>query len=266
MAKRSGNRYTDIIERIFRAHYRKGAREFEFERTEIEGVAQQLGVVLPKNLGDLIYSFRFRALLPDAILETAPKGHEWVIELAGRARYKFRLVKINRIIPSPDMLQIKMPDATPEIIRAYAKTDEQALLAKVRYNRLIDTFLRVTAYSLQNHMRTTVPNIGQIEVDELYVGVRNTGQQFIIPVQAKGGSDQIAAAQAWQDLQLCRNAYPALTPRIVAVQFLQDDVIVMFELVFQGDSLKKADERQYRLVKHEDISSEDLRTAAELSE
>src|SRR5271157_4057421 len=37
----------------------------------------------------------------------------------------------------------------------YKFTDEQALLAKVRYTRLIDTFLGITAYSLQNHLRTT---------------------------------------------------------------------------------------------------------------
>ena len=38
------------------------------------------------------------------------------------------------------------------------------------------------AYSLQSHLRTTVPDVGQIETNELYVSVRNSGQQFIIPV------------------------------------------------------------------------------------
>ena len=52
-------------------------------------------------------------------------------------------------------------------------------MAKVRYNRLIDIFLRVTAYSMQNHLRTAITTIGQMETDELYVAVRNTGEQFI---------------------------------------------------------------------------------------
>lgn len=51
------------------------------------------------------------------------------------------------------MAAIKTPDATPEIAAAYALSDEQALLAKVRYNRLLDIFLSVAAYSLQNHLR-----------------------------------------------------------------------------------------------------------------
>ena len=67
-------------------------------------------------------------------------------------------------------MNINIPDGTPEIIRGYALDDEQALLAIVRYNRLIDIFLSLTTYSLQNHLRTTVLNIGQIEIDELYIG------------------------------------------------------------------------------------------------
>ena len=132
------------------------------------------------------------------------------------------LRKVNRIVPSENHLKIKIPDATPEIVTAYALSDEQALLAKVRYNRLIDIFLRVTAYSIQNHLRTSVPEIGQIEIDEVYVAVNNSGNQFVIPVQAKGGSDQIGIVQVMQDLALCRKAFPLLTPRPVAVQFVRD--------------------------------------------
>jgi len=136
---------------------------------------------------------------------------------------------------------------------------------KVRYNRLVDIFLRVTAYSLQSHLRTTVPDVGQIETDEIYVGIRNTGQQFIIPVQAKGGKDQIGIVQVEQDLALCRHAFPDLKPRLVPVQFIKDDrgeVIVMFELILQNDELKLADEKHYRLVPASEISKADLESVA----
>ena len=48
-------------------------------------------------------------------------------------------------------MSIKIPDATPGIVQKYALADEQALLAKLRYNRLLDIFTGVTCYSLQNH-------------------------------------------------------------------------------------------------------------------
>ena len=91
------------------------------------------------------------------------------------------------IQPRTDAAVIKIPDATPEIITANDQGDEQAVLARIRYNRLIDIFLGLTAYSLQNHFRTFVKGMGQIETDEVYVGVNKQGQQFVIPVQAKGG-------------------------------------------------------------------------------
>ncbi len=214
---KKANRYGALLLRIFTAHYRPGATKFEFARTELETAARELNIALPKNLGDLIYSFRFRTVLPPEIVQTATPGCQWVIELAGQARYRMSLLKENRVVPSDNKYEIKIPDAVPEIVARYALGDEQALLAKVRYNRLIDIFLRVTAYSLQNHLRTTVPEMGQIETDEIYVAVRNTGQQFVVPVQAKGGTDQIGIVQVRQDLALCRRKFPDLTPRPVAV-------------------------------------------------
>lgn len=119
----------------------------------------------------------------------------------------------------------------------------------------------MVAYSRQSHLRTTLPNGSQIETDVLYVGVRSSGQQFIIPVQAKGGTDRIGAVQAEQDLALCRDVFLELTPRPVAVQFVRDDegeVIVMFELKQQGDDILIVDERHYRLVPADQISTADL--------
>ncbi len=262
------NRYGEILSHIFRSHYEKGTSSFDFDRSEIEDGARLLKMVLPKNVGDLIYSFRFRTSMPEEIESTAPAGSEWVIELAGRGKYRMAIRKVNRIRPAEDHFEIKIPDATPEIVSAHSLNDEQALLAKVRYNRLVDIFMRVTAYSLQNHLRTSVPEMGQIEVDEIYVAVRNTGEQFVIPVQAKGGNDQIGAVQIQQDLALCRKAFPHLTARPIAVQFKRDEkgeVIVMFELLLLDGEIKVVDEKHYRLVGAREISAADLKVMKELA-
>lgn len=207
-AIKSPNRYGGILVDIFRKHFRRGVTAFEFERSEIEVAATNLAIPLPKNIGDLIYSFRFRSQMPPEIISAAPSGLAWVIELAGHGKYRFSLQKPNLIVPTDGRAEIKIPDSTPQIVIANALGDEQALLAKVRYNRMIDIFLRVTAYSLQNHLRTTVPLMGQIETDEVYVAVRNTGQQFVVPVQAKGGKDKIGIVQIKQDLALCKRNSP----------------------------------------------------------
>jgi hypothetical protein len=243
-----GSAYIDIIEKIFLDRYRKGKTHLDFERADIEAAAKQLKVALPKNLGDVIYSLRYRRVLPGSVLSTQPKGMEWIIEGAGRAKYRFSLVRLNRVLPREDLVTISVPDGTPEIIRAYALDDEQALLAIVRYNRLIDIFLGLTTYSLQNHLRTTVRGIGQIEIDELYIGIDKHGCHYAIPVQAKGGSDQISVVQTKQDLGWCAQKYPLMRCRAISAQFMSNDRVAMFELTVEDDMVKVVEERHYKLV------------------
>lgn len=166
-----------------------------------------------------------------------------------------------KLRPSPSRFVATFPDATPAVVSHYIVGEKERLLAQVRYNRLIDIFFGVIAYPIQSHLRTTVPDMGQVETDEVYVAVRNTGQQFVVPVQAKGGNDQIGAVQVLQDLALCRKRFPDLTPRPVAVQFRQDaagEVIVMFELVVRDGEIRLRDEKHYRLVPAGEITRDDL--------
>jgi len=142
------NRYTRIIEQIFLRHFRQGMTEAVFSREEIESVAKELKIKLPKNLGDIIYSFRYRASLPDSIRDKAPSGKEWTIRPAGRSKYCFALVAQQSILPNPMLSETKIPDSTPGLISMYALDDEKALLARLRYNRLIDIFTGISTYSL----------------------------------------------------------------------------------------------------------------------
>lgn len=252
------NRYSAIIERIFQSHYRRGMRELEFEREEIVRVARELDIRLPKNLGDLLYTFRFRTALPASIRQTASQGNAWVIRLAGRGRYRFVLAPDQPLVPNEHIAVIKVPDATPGIILKYAFTDEQALLARVRYNRLIDIFTGITCYSLQNHLRTAVREIGQIETDELYVGVDKRGIHYVLPVQAKGGRDRLSIVQVEQDFALCAARFPSLVRLAVACQFMQDDVIVMFLLQETDEGVRLTSEKHYKLVPPEEVTEADL--------
>lgn len=243
--KTKPNRYHALIERVFLAHHKPGATEVVFERDELVQAARKLKIALPKNLGDIVYSVRYRTPMPPAVVATQPPGQEWIIDGVGRSQYAFRLSPISRIEPNPALVTIKLPDATPEIISAYALSDEQALLAKVRYNRLIDIFLGLSAYSLQSHLRTTVESIGQIEIDEVYVGL-----------------DRLSAVQARQDIVCCAAKFPHLICRAISAQFMADDIIALFELTLEQGAVKIAAETHYRLVPAQDISPQELQSYA----
>lgn len=253
------NRYSQILERIFFAHYRPGDVAVEFLRKEIKLAAKELGIAVPENLGDLVYSFRFRNPLPVSIGDTAPPGRSWVIKLVGRSCYRFELENQWSIAPNPALLRIKVPDATPGIIARYALGDEQALLALVRYNRLVDVFTGVACYSLQNHLRTTVKGTGQVEVDELYVGVDRRGVHFVFPVQAKGGRDRISSVQIGQDVVLSAEKFPQLVCRPLAAQFLPDGGVALMEFAATSEGLRLVAEKHYELVAPDQFSDADLK-------
>lgn len=255
---RPSNRYSRIIERIFLSHYQDGDTEVPFDREDIAQVAAELGIALPKNVGDLVYSFRYRTALPESVRSRVPQGQEWIIRPAGRSQYRFVVSQIAVIAPNHILAETKVPDSTPGLIAMYAMTDEQALLAKLRYNRLIDIFTGVPCDSLQSHLRTTVPGLGQVETDEVYLGVDRRGAQYVLPIQAKGGRDTLSIVQIEQDIALCTAKFPALICRPIGTQFVGNDLIVLFEFEVHDDGIRVASERHYRLVPPGGISPDEL--------
>ena len=156
------------------------------------------------------------------------------------------------------LVETKIPDATPGVIVRYSMNDEQALLAKLRYNRLIDIFTGLTCYSLQNHLRTTLRDGSQVETDEIYIGLDKRGVHYILPVQGKGGKDKIGIVQIEQDFDMCSAKFPNLICRAIAAQFIAGELIALFEFENTSSGIKVSAEKHYRLVKSEDLSQEEL--------
>jgi hypothetical protein len=127
----------------------------------------------------------------------------------------------------------------------------------------VDTFLQLTCYSIQNHLRTTVEGIGQIEVDEIYIGLNKRGAHFVIPVQAKSPGDNFGITQVLQDMAFCAERYPNAICRPLALQFLDENRVAMLELIITEEDdlliLHVLDEKLYQLVPHSSILDEDLR-------
>ena len=254
------SRQAQIIKAVFFDQYKAGVSSIQFTRPDLFAACEKHGIEPLKNMGDgPIYAYRYRNAFPEEILATQPEGKEWVVLGKGIAKYEFRLVSSVNIEPNPHLVSIKVPDATPELIKRYAFSDEQALLAKIRYNRLADLFFGIAAYSLQNHLRTTVEAIGQIEIDEIYVGVDRHGRHFVIPAQAKVGTDKIGYAQLYQDLAYCAERYSALVVRALSAKFMPDGTIAMFELTIDQDSVRIVQEKHYDLVPEGKISDDELR-------
>ena len=262
--------YDALLERVFFSHYEEGANALAFERSEIVEAAADLGIAQPKNIGDVVYSSRYRSAMPHSIQQTAEDQHEWIVAPAGRSVYEFRQVRFSIIEPNPRLLRIKVPDATPGVISMYSLGDEQALLARLRYNRLIDIFTRSTCYSLQNHLRTSIPvwnPIGQrwdrtqVETDEVYMGISSNGLHCCIPVEAKGANDSHNVIQMWQNSRVAKSKFPNLLVRCIAAQEMLDGGIALMEVkADEFDQLSLVQEIHYNLVQPSEMTDEDMST------
>lgn len=258
-----------IIAKIFAEHYRPGRREVAFTREDLVIAAEEMGEPRPKNLGDIVYSLRYRVPLPESIQEKAPPGREWAIFPGGNAVYVLRPVPFNLIEPRPGLRTVRLPDATPGVIASYALSDEQALLARVRYNRLLDVFTGLACYPLQSHLRTSIKVISlidgsqsssQVETDDLYVGLDEHGAHYILPVQAKGGSDILSVIQIWQDFRVAEQKFPNLKARPVAAQFMATGAIALFEFTELNNEITVAREHHYELVSPDYLTLQELAT------
>jgi len=152
--------------------------------------------------------------------------------------------------------EYKIPDATPGMIVRYALSEEQELLARLRYNRLIDTFTGITCYSLQNCLRATVAGLGYVETDEVYVGVDRRGSQYVIPVHAKGETEALNTGQVERDIALANEKFPGLLCRPIGAQFIDDSLIALFEFELTDVGVRKWREHHYRLVSYDEMSGE----------
>ncbi|MCK4236986.1 MAG: endonuclease, partial [Candidatus Krumholzibacteria bacterium] len=95
-------------------------------------------------------------------------------------------------------------------------------------------------------------------VDEIYVGVNRQGTHFVVPVQAKAGSDQLGGVQTAQDIACCKEKFPSLVCRAVAAQFLKNEMIALFELTIENHEIQVVQERHYQLVPSDKITDSDL--------
>jgi hypothetical protein len=178
--------------------------------------------------------------------------------IVGRGKAKYAFVKLAAGTPvkiQDDLHSILLPDATPELVLEYAGDDEQGILAKVRYNRLLDIFLQITCYHLQNHWKTSIKNKGQCEIDDLYVGLNTTGKQFVIPVEAKSSGDHLNKTQIVQMIDFARARYSKLILRPVGIQELEDDSLAFVEFTpaDHPDEIKIKEVRRYKLVSMSEV-------------
>ncbi len=246
---KDGNAYDRLLTALFKQHWKSGAVDVPFTKDDLIEKAQSLGVKV-KNLPDVLYTYRNRRPFPHAILA---KGN-WVIASRGPGRYAFEKVAGAAIIEVPHKLKrYNIPYAVPEIVARNIANDEQGLLTVVRYNRLLDVFTGVACFHLQTHIQTHVPKHGQVQIDDLYVGVDKNGAGYVLPVEAKDSGESLGIDKVVALTLFAQHKFPNLVCRPMAVIRQAPDEIacIEFEPAVELKSVSLMEMRCYRLLRED---------------
>jgi hypothetical protein len=103
-----------------------------------------------------------------------------------------------------------------------------------------------------------VPDVGQVETDEIYIGIDKRGAHYVITVQAKAGTDKLGVVQIEQDFAVCEAKFPELICRSIAAQFMEEDLIALFECEKTEEGIRVSAEKHYRLVNLDELTEEEL--------
>jgi len=251
MSKRKNlNAYDQVLIRVFRKHWKTGLAEIPFSKDDLIDAAAAVGLRI-KNIADILYTYRSRRKLPDTLRE---KGN-WIIAAKGSGKYAFVSVSGASIVQIPGHIKIyPIPYAVPEIVATNLAQDEQGLLTIVRYNRLLDVFTGLACFHLQSHVRTQVAGHGQVEVDDLYVGVDKDGRGFVLPVEAKDAGESLGVDKAVSLALFAKAKYKSLICRPIAVIRQSPSLFacVEFEPVTELSKVAVLDIRRYQLVQDAD--------------
>ncbi|MCE0522081.1 MAG: hypothetical protein LV480_04145 [Methylacidiphilales bacterium] len=247
MAELQDNAYDQLLISVFKSKWRSGMNELTFTKDDLIDTATRLGLRI-KNLADVLYTYRSRRAFPAHIAE---KGN-WIIAAKGSGKYAFVKVTRAAVVEVPATLKIfPIPYAVPEIVAMNLANDEQGLLTLVRYNRLLDVFTGLACFHLQSHIRTQVKGHGQIEVDELYVGIDKDGRGYVSPIEGKVAGESLGIDKAVGLSLFALAKFPNLICRPIAVLRQAHDIVACVEFEPANDISKVSvlDIRRYQSVR-----------------
>lgn len=222
--------YVPILRELVRRFHEPGTQRVEFTVRDVRQVAEDLGIEIG-NAPDLVYRMRARTRLPDDILDMGFT----ILRGVGRGRYALE-VGGEAVVRLPEHEILDHNDQTPLPVRRLlpedlVELDEQGLLTMVSYCKLLDHFTGMTVYRLRSHVRKSVPNVGQAELDEIDVGVamRDDDAPVVFPIEAKAADEVINRVQIATAVAYCETYFPRHEIRPIVVKLTYDGVLHFLE-------------------------------------
>lgn len=190
-----------------------------FERTDILDVCKNEFGEAPKNLGDIVYSLRYRLDYLSNYDYLLEKDYTWTLLSTGIGQYELAPLKKLRLpnLESENVLYVD--DQTPAHIHKLRPLNDQSLLMKVIQNGILNEFLQDDLMFLQAHHKVNLNNWGQAEIDGILAS-NNSSHLYLIEV--KGYTEVIGWPQMIQLKMYAQQNHPDVLFTPVFIQSHRD--------------------------------------------
>jgi hypothetical protein len=133
-----------------------------------------------------------------------------------------------------------------------SRIDEQGLLTIVNYCDLLSLFTGLKIYRLKSHARKSVSKIGQVEVDEIDVGVTYSSLNLpiIFPIEAKAAPDPLNWAQIANQVNFANQQFSGFIVRPIGIKVDWNSIIYIIEFTpeIEAKNLRIVNSVRYRLT------------------
>jgi hypothetical protein len=250
---RNSKVYVPILLDIFHRKYKEGDFVVRFTLDEVRESAMRLGVISDlRNAPDLVYRMKSRTKLPS---EISDKGFR-ILKTVERGIYQLERAE-STIIELPEGAIFCIEDKTPVPVRRLlnedlSRIDEQGLLTIVNYCDLLSLFTGLKIYRLKSHARKSVSKIGQVEVDEIDVGVTYSSLNLpiIFPIEAKAAPDPLNWAQIANQVNFANQQFSGFIVRPIGIKVDWNSIIYIIEFTpeIEAKNLRIVNSVRYRLT------------------
>jgi len=169
--------------------------------------AASVGVVI-KNLGDFAYYYGKRHALPGVVVRAGFVG----VAVVGHSAYAF--VRSDVIDVPQNLPEQEVRIALPRQVRRFITDDEQGVLVRVRGSNLLGDLLGERVFHLQSHLRTESKDLGQVEIDDVYVTEKT---ERICTVEAAEPTAKLIRSQIRRQVAGARRRFGVSADKVVAV-------------------------------------------------
>ena len=108
--------YAQLVEALFHSEVGEGDSRVCFERSIIEKVARNVGLMGSIDIYEIVDHFRRFRTLPKNISSTAPTGFKWVVEIDDDDVFRFEVRPLFSVTPALGVVANVIPAITPQLV------------------------------------------------------------------------------------------------------------------------------------------------------